>query len=138
MSAMKKPGDNDVESVATILPAKLAILKDLMVLIPAGGAAPGTSTTRYSEKLEFNQRYLLCVYRIIIYKYRYIVLFLVHSLSFILTIYLGPKVLDIREDYHVHSSYNDHSSPDLTVKNALEKAAQIGMKTLAFTEHVRR
>jgi histidinol phosphatase-like PHP family hydrolase len=47
-------------------------------------------------------------------------------------------VLDIREDYHVHSSYNDHSSPDLTVKNALEKAAQIGMKTLAFTEHVRR
>jgi putative hydrolase len=47
-------------------------------------------------------------------------------------------VLDIREDYHVHSSYNDHSSSDLTVKNALEKAGQIGLKTLAFTEHVRR
>jgi putative hydrolase len=111
-----------------------------MVLIPAGAAAPGTSTTRYSEKLEFNQRYLSCVHRIIIYKYRYIVLFLVESLSFIfsLTIYLGPKVLDIREDYHVHSSYNDHSSPDLTVKNALDKAAQVGLKTLAFTEHVRR
>jgi hypothetical protein len=42
---MKKPADNDVESVATILPEKLAILKDLMVLIPAGAAAPGTSTT---------------------------------------------------------------------------------------------
>ena len=47
-------------------------------------------------------------------------------------------MLDIREDFHVHSSYNDHSSPDLTVKNALEKAAQIGMKTVAFTEHVRK
>jgi histidinol phosphatase-like PHP family hydrolase len=47
-------------------------------------------------------------------------------------------VLDIREDFHVHSSYNDHSSPDLTVKNALEKAAEIGMKTVAFTEHVRK
>ena len=33
-------------------------------------------------------------------------------------------MLDIREDFHVHSSYNDHSSPDLTVKNALEKAAR--------------
>ena len=80
---MKKPADRDVESVATILPEKLAILKDLMVLIPAGAAAPGTSTTRYSEKLEFNQRYLSSVHRIIIYKYRYIVLFLVESLSFI-------------------------------------------------------
>lgn len=47
-------------------------------------------------------------------------------------------MLDIREDFHVHSSYNDHSSPDLTVKNALEKAVQIGMKTVAFTEHVRK
>ena len=47
-------------------------------------------------------------------------------------------MLDIKEDYHVHSSYNDHSSPDLTVKNALEKAAEIGMKTVAFTEHVRK
>jgi hypothetical protein len=42
---MKKPGERDVESVATILPVKLAILKDLMVFIPAGAAAPGTNTT---------------------------------------------------------------------------------------------
>jgi putative hydrolase len=47
-------------------------------------------------------------------------------------------VLDKREDYHVHSSYNDHSSPDLTVKNALETAEKLGLRTLAFTEHVRR
>ena len=46
--------------------------------------------------------------------------------------------LDILEDYHVHSSYNDHSALDLTVKNALDRAAEVGLKTLAFTEHVRR
>jgi histidinol phosphatase-like PHP family hydrolase len=46
--------------------------------------------------------------------------------------------LDILEDYHVHSSYNDHSALDLTVKNALGRAAEVGLKTLAFTEHVRR
>jgi putative hydrolase len=47
-------------------------------------------------------------------------------------------VLDPKEDYHVHSSYNDHSSSDLTVKNALETAEKLGLRTLAFTEHVRR
>jgi putative hydrolase len=47
-------------------------------------------------------------------------------------------MLDILEDYHVHSSYNDHSALDLTVKNALDRAAEIGLKTLAFTEHVRK
>jgi putative hydrolase len=47
-------------------------------------------------------------------------------------------VLDTREDYHVHSSYNDHSSPDLTVKKALETAEKLGLKKLVFTEHVRK
>jgi putative hydrolase len=47
-------------------------------------------------------------------------------------------VLDPKEDYHVHSSYNDHSSSDLTVKNALETAEKLGLRTVAFTEHVRR
>jgi hypothetical protein len=41
------------------LPGKLAILRDLMVFIPAGAAAPGTNTTRDSDELEFNQKYLL-------------------------------------------------------------------------------
>ena len=47
-------------------------------------------------------------------------------------------MLDLKEDYHVHSNYNDHSCPDLTVKNALETAEKLGLRTLAFTEHVRR
>jgi putative hydrolase len=47
-------------------------------------------------------------------------------------------MLDILEDYHVHSNFNDHSALDLTVKNALDRATEIGLKTLAFTEHVRR
>jgi putative hydrolase len=47
-------------------------------------------------------------------------------------------VLDPKEDYHVHSSYNDHSSPEMTVRNALETAEKLGLRTLAFTEHVRR
>jgi putative hydrolase len=47
-------------------------------------------------------------------------------------------MLDIHEDYHVHSNYNDHSASDLTVLNALNRAEEIGLKTLAFTEHVRR
>jgi putative hydrolase len=47
-------------------------------------------------------------------------------------------VLDPKEDYHVHSSYNDHSSPDMTVKNVLETAEKLGLRTLVFTEHVRR
>src|SRR5687767_1111924 len=47
-------------------------------------------------------------------------------------------MLDVHEDYHVHSSYNDHSASNLTVSNALKRAQNIGLKTLAFTEHVRR
>ena len=47
-------------------------------------------------------------------------------------------MLDLKKDYHVHASYNDHSAPDLTVKNALDTAEKLGLRTLAFTEHVRR
>jgi len=47
-----------VNSVATILPGKLDIFNDLIVLIPAGAEAPGTRTTCDSKNLEFNQRYL--------------------------------------------------------------------------------
>jgi putative hydrolase len=46
--------------------------------------------------------------------------------------------LNIREDYHVHCNYNDHSAPDLTIQNVLIRAEEIGLQTLAFTEHVRR
>lgn len=46
--------------------------------------------------------------------------------------------MNIREDYHVHCNYNDHSAPDLTIQNVLIRAEEIGLQTLAFTEHVRR
>jgi putative hydrolase len=47
-------------------------------------------------------------------------------------------LLNIKEDFHVHTNYNDHSAPDLKVASAVKYAASIGLKTLAFTEHVRR
>jgi putative hydrolase len=46
--------------------------------------------------------------------------------------------LNIKQDYHVHCNYNDHSAPDLTIQNVLIRAEEIGLQTLAFTEHVRR
>ena len=47
-------------------------------------------------------------------------------------------MINIKEDFHVHTSYNDHSSPDLNVASAVRYAESIGLRTLAFTEHVRR
>jgi len=47
-------------------------------------------------------------------------------------------LLNIKEDFHVHTSYNDHSAPDLNVASAIKYAESIGLRTLAFTEHVRR
>ena len=46
--------------------------------------------------------------------------------------------LNTKEDYHVHCNYNDHSAPDLTVQNVVKRAEEIGLQTLAITEHVRR
>ena len=46
--------------------------------------------------------------------------------------------MNLKEDYHVHCNYNDHSAPDLTIKNAIRQANRIGLETLAFTEHVRK
>src|SRR6185503_5645984 len=45
--------------------------------------------------------------------------------------------MNIKEDYHVHSNYNDHSSSDLTVHNVIRHAEKIGLHVLAFTEHIR-
>ena len=41
-------------------------------------------------------------------------------------------------DYHVHCNYNDHSASDLTIKNVVSRAEEIGLKVIALTEHVRR
>lgn len=48
------------------------------------------------------------------------------------------RYLNTKEDYHVHCNYNDHSAPDLTVRNVVKRAEEIGLQTLAITEHVRR
>jgi histidinol phosphatase-like PHP family hydrolase len=46
--------------------------------------------------------------------------------------------LNTKEDYHVHCNYNDHSSPDLTIRNVLRRAKEINLEALAITEHVRK
>jgi putative hydrolase len=47
-------------------------------------------------------------------------------------------MLDIKEDYHVHTNFNDHSPNDLSVANVVKHAEHLGLKSLAFTEHVRK
>jgi histidinol phosphatase-like PHP family hydrolase len=47
-------------------------------------------------------------------------------------------MLNVKEDYHVHCNYNDHSSADLTIPNAVRQAEKAGLETVAFTEHIRR
>ena len=42
ISDIKKPADRELESVATIFPLYPPILKDFIVLIPAGAEEPGT------------------------------------------------------------------------------------------------
>lgn len=46
--------------------------------------------------------------------------------------------MNLKQDYHVHCNYNDHSAADLTIKNVIRQAEGIGLETLAFTEHVRK
>lgn len=47
-------------------------------------------------------------------------------------------MLNIKEDYHIHCNYNDHSDINLTVKNIIDRAEELKLQTIAFTEHVRR
>ena len=46
--------------------------------------------------------------------------------------------MNIHEDHHIHCNYNDHSAPDLTIPNVVRRAEDIGLESIAFTEHVRR
>ncbi len=46
-------------------------------------------------------------------------------------------MLNIKEDYHIHCNYNDHSSNDLSVENIIKKAKNLDLQTIAITEHVR-
>lgn len=45
--------------------------------------------------------------------------------------------MSLSEDYHVHSTYNDHSASDLTIENVVKQAENLNLETIAFTEHVR-
>jgi histidinol phosphatase-like PHP family hydrolase len=48
------------------------------------------------------------------------------------------NTMDKLADYHIHSTYNDHSDPDLTINNVIQIAKSKGLKKIAFTEHVRK
>jgi putative hydrolase len=46
-------------------------------------------------------------------------------------------LLNIKEDYHIHCNYNDHSANNLSIENIIKKAKDLQLQTIAFTEHVR-
>ena len=46
--------------------------------------------------------------------------------------------MNLREDFHVHSNYNDHSAHDLTIANVVRQAEELNLVTVAFTEHIRK
>src|SRR5262245_306389 len=47
-------------------------------------------------------------------------------------------MINLKEDYHVHTNFNDHSPSNLSVRNVIKAADQIGLDTIALTEHVRK
>jgi putative hydrolase len=47
-------------------------------------------------------------------------------------------MLNTKEDYHVHTNFNDHSPSNLSVRNVVKVADKIGLDTIAVTEHVRK
>jgi len=47
-------------------------------------------------------------------------------------------MLNIKEDYHVHTKFNDHSPVDLSVANVIKYGEGKGLISIAFTEHVRK
>lgn len=46
--------------------------------------------------------------------------------------------LNLKEDYHIHSNFNDHSPENLTISNIVNQAKKIGLQKFAITEHVRK
>ena len=45
---------------------------------------------------------------------------------------------NLKEDYHIHTNYNDHSAVNLTIKNVIKEAERKGLELIALTEHVRK
>jgi len=46
--------------------------------------------------------------------------------------------LNLNEDYHIHSNFNDHSPDNLTISNIVNQAEKMGLQKFAITEHVRK
>ncbi|HYY71948.1 MAG TPA: PHP domain-containing protein [Nitrososphaeraceae archaeon] len=46
--------------------------------------------------------------------------------------------MNLKEDYHIHTNYNDHSAVNLTIKNVIKEAERKGLELIALTEHVRK
>ena len=46
--------------------------------------------------------------------------------------------LNLKNDFHIHANYNDHSASDLTIPNIIKKANELGLEKYAITEHVRK
>ncbi len=47
-------------------------------------------------------------------------------------------MINLKEDYHVHTNYNDHSASDLTIENIIKQAELKQLELIALTEHVRK
>lgn len=48
------------------------------------------------------------------------------------------EFMNLKEDYHIHTNYNDHSAANLTIKNVIKEAERKGLELIALTEHVRK
>lgn len=46
--------------------------------------------------------------------------------------------MNLKEDYHIHTNYNNHSAPNLTIENIIKEAERKGLELIALTEHVRK
>jgi histidinol phosphatase-like PHP family hydrolase len=46
--------------------------------------------------------------------------------------------MKLNEDNHIHTNYNDHSAPNLTIRNVIKEAERKGLELIALTEHVRK
>ena len=47
-------------------------------------------------------------------------------------------MINLKEDYHIHTNYNDHSTSDLTIENVIKQAELKQLELIALTEHIRR
>ena len=46
--------------------------------------------------------------------------------------------INLKEDFHIHANYNDHSPSNLSIENIVKQSQKIGLEKIAITEHVRK